>query len=96
MIAIPSEEELTNELFQEIRKGLQVQDSFQQLREVACSRIAQTAKDAKDSAMGKVVGVIPQTDYINIAQKYGAECWDDRSFVKDFFKKEPGMKVHSL
>jgi len=96
MILTPSEEELTNELFQEIRKGLQVQESFQQVREAASARLAHAAKEARDTVAGKIVGFIPQTDYINIAQKYGSECWDDRGFVKDFFRHERDMKVSNL
>lgn len=96
MIVAPSEEELTNELFQELRRGLQLQDSLQQIREVASAKLAQAAKEAKDSIAGKIVGFIPQTDYINIAQKYGSECWDDRGFIKDFFRKERDMKVSNL
>jgi len=96
MILTPSEESLTNDLFQEIKRGLQVQDSFSQMREAASARLAHIAREAKTSAMGKIVGYVPQQEYIEVANKYGVECWDDRGFVRDFLKKESHLKSANI
>ena len=94
MILQPSEESLTNDLFQEIRKGIQVQESFQQVREAACANLAALAREAKSkSPMGRIAAIIPQDDYFHIGAKYGMECWNDRSFVRDFQRHEPSMAV---
>jgi len=92
MIAIPSDESLTNDLFQEIKRGLQVQDSFSQMREAASARLAHIAREAKTEAAGKIIGVIPQQEYMELAAKYGVECWDDRQFVRGFFNNEPDLR----
>jgi hypothetical protein len=39
---------------------------------------------------------IPQREYLQMAQKYGTECWDDREFVRDFQKNEPTMASNKI
>lgn len=97
MILQPSDESLTNDLYQEIRKGIQVKESFQQVREAACSRLAQLAREAQaNSPMGRIAAIIPQEEYFQIGFKYGMECWDDRGFVRDFQRLEPSMAVSKV
>jgi hypothetical protein len=48
------------------------------------------------SVAGKPVGAIPQREYLLLAQKYGAECWDDRGFVRDFFKSQSHLKAGNI
>jgi hypothetical protein len=52
-------------------------------------------KDAQ-STLGKPVGAIPQHEYFLIGSKYGMECWDDREFVRDFFKRESHLKAGDI
>ncbi len=96
MIAIPSRDSLTNDFYQEVRRGLEVQDSFSQMREAASARLAIIARDARTEAAGKIIGVVPQQEYLELAQKYGVECWDDRGFVRDFLKNEPDLKSANI
>ena len=49
-------------------------------------------KEAK-SALGAPVGSIPQHEYFTIGNKYGMECWDDRGFVRDFFKSQSHLRA---
>jgi hypothetical protein len=49
-------------------------------------------KDAK-SMLGSPIGAIPQHEYFLLANKYGKECWDDRGFVRDFFKSQSHLRA---
>jgi hypothetical protein len=48
------------------------------------------------SIAGKPVGSIPQREYLLLANKYGNECWDDRGFVRDFFKSQSHLKAGNI
>ena len=48
------------------------------------------------SVVGKPVGSIPQREYLLLANKYGSECWDDREFVRDFFKSQGHLKAGNI
>jgi hypothetical protein len=52
-------------------------------------------KDAK-SILGKPIGAIPQHEYFLLANKYGNECWDDRGFVRDFFKSQTHLRAGNV
>ncbi len=98
MIAIPSKEALTDAFYQEVRKGLQLEDSLQQIREAACAQLAKAAKDAgtRGPMGGRILAYIPQKDYLQIGMKYGMECWDDPEFIRDHQKLEPDMHVNKI
>ena len=88
-------EALTSALVKELCSGRMLKETMQKAREQLASAEARAMKEAK-SKLGKPVGSIPQYEYLNIANKYGAECWDDRSIVRDFFKSQSHLRAGNI
>ncbi len=86
------EDALTDALVKELCSGRALKEAMQNQREIAASAEARAMKDAK-STLGKPIGAIPQHEYFTIANKYGTECWDDREFVRDFFKSQSHLRA---
>lgn len=84
--------ELNNALVKELCSGRMLKEAMQNQREIAASAEARAMKDAK-SSLGKPIGAIPQHEYFLLANKYGTECWDDREFVRDFFKSQSHLRA---
>ena len=89
------EDALTDALVKELCSGRKFKEALQNKREIEAAAEARAMRDAK-SILGKAVGSIPQYEYMNIASKYGAECWDDREFVRDFFKSQSHLKAGNI
>jgi len=89
------EDALTDALVKELCSGRALKEAMQNQREIAASAEARAMKDAK-SSLGKPVGAIPQHEYFLLANKYGTECWDDREFVRDFFKSQSHLKAGDI
>jgi hypothetical protein len=87
-----SEEALTSALVKELCSGRALKEAMQNRREIEASAEARAMKDAK-SSIGKPIGSIPQHEYFLLANKYGTECWDDREFVRDFFKSQTHLRA---
>lgn len=83
---------LTDALVKELCSGRALKEAMQNKREIAASAEARAMKDAK-SSLGKPIGAIPQHEYFLLANKYGTECWDDRGFVRDFFKSQSHLRA---
>jgi len=96
MIIKASEEAMTAAVIRELCSGRQFLDSLQQYREATASEIAADARKLAPNKSFRHVAEIPQREYLQIAQKYGRECWEDREFVRDFQRLEPSMAVHKL
>jgi hypothetical protein len=88
-------EALTSALVKELCSGRMLKETMQKTREQAASAEARSMKDAK-SILGKPVGAIPQYEYLLMANKYGNECWDDRGFVRDFFKSQSHLRAGNI
>ncbi len=86
------EDALTDALVKELCSGRALKEAMQNQREIAASAEARAMKDAK-SSLGKPIGAIPQHEYFLLANKYGTECWDDRGFVRDFFKSQSHLRA---
>ena len=86
------EDALTDALVKELCSGRALKEAMQNQREIAASAEARAMKDAK-STLGKPIGAIPQNEYFFLANKYGTECWDDRGFVRDFFKSQSHLRA---
>jgi hypothetical protein len=86
------EDALTDALVKELCSGRALKEAMQNQREIAASAEARAMKDAK-STLGKPIGAIPQHEYFLLANKYGTECWDDREFVRDFFKSQSHLRA---
>ena len=86
------EEALTDALVKELCSGRQLKESLQNKREIEAAAEARAMRDAK-SSLGKPIGAIPQHEYFLLANKYGTECWDDREFVRDFFKSQSHLRA---
>jgi len=86
------EDALTDALVKELCSGRALKEAMQNKREIAASAEARAMKDAK-SSLGKPIGAIPQHEYFLLANKYGTECWDDREFVRDFFKSQSHLRA---
>ena len=89
------EEALTDALVKELCSGRMLKESLQNKREIAAAAEARAMKEAK-SALGTPVGAIPQHEYFTIGNKYGMDCWDDRGFVRDFFKSQSHLKAGNI
>jgi len=97
MIEAISEEECTAALLRELRWGREVKKSFEQIRE------NDAAIDAKKAighqaipGLGKLALVVPAYEWFTIREKYGAECWRDKQFIRDFQRLEPSMAANKV
>lgn len=86
------EDALTDALVKELCSGRMLKEKLQHKREIEAAAEARQMKDAK-SSIGKPIGAIPQHEYFLLANKYGKECWDDRGFVRDFFKTQSHLRA---
>jgi len=97
MLLKASEEPMTAALIRELCSGRQFLDSLQKHREATAAEIAaESRKYAPKKGGLRHVAEIPQREYLQMAQKYGTDCWEDREFVRDFQRLEPTMAVHKL
>jgi hypothetical protein len=90
-----AEEEINAALVRELCSGRKFIESLEKRREIEASAEARKMREVKSIA-GKPVGSIPQREYLLLANKYGAECWDDRGFVRDFFKSQSHLKAGNI
>ena len=86
---------ITDALVKELCSGRKFKEALQNKREIEAAAEARSMKDAK-SILGKPIGAIPQHEYFLLANKYGNECWDDRSFVRDFFKSQTHLRAGNI
>jgi hypothetical protein len=90
-----AEEEINAALVRELCSGRKFIESLEKRREIEASAEARKMREVKSIA-GKPVGSIPQREYLLLANKYGNECWDDRQFVRDFFKSQSHLKAGNI
>jgi len=97
MIETLSPDACTDALLRELRWGREVKQTFQQVREQAAATEATAGKGHKSiPGLGKLAAVIPAHEFFLMREKFGAECWDDRGFLRDFQRLEPSMAVHKV
>ena len=96
MIHIPSEDEKTEAVINELRSGRQFMEAKQKFREIAAAQEADTLRNKTNSALGKAVAVIPSHEYFLIRNKYGEDAWHDREFVRDFQKFHPELSPNAI
>lgn len=89
------DEEINAALVRELCSGRKFIESLEKRREIEAAAEARKMREAKSIA-GKPVGSIPQREYLLLANKYGSECWDDRTFVRDFFKSQSHLKAGNI
>lgn len=77
------------------RHYLEIREKKKREAEIAAAQEARAMRGAKGKTM-KFVGSIPQADYMEIGNALGFECWDDDSFVRDYFKRFPHLKSANL
>jgi len=90
-----AQEELNAALIRELCSGRKFVESLENRREIEAAAEARQMREVK-SVAGAPVGSIPQREYLLLANKYGAECWDDRGFVRDFFKSQSHLKAGNI
>jgi hypothetical protein len=90
-----AEEEINAALVRELCSGRKFIESLEKRREIEASAEARKMREVKSIA-GKPVGSIPQREYLLLANKYGSECWDNREFVRDFFKSQSHLKAGNI
>ena len=98
MIIQPSEEAMTHALIREIITGEQLKKDISKQREIEAAKVAKDYRDMGRRKGAKMVHLaeIPQREYLQMAQKYGAECWNDRGFIKDFQRLEPTLASNKI
>jgi hypothetical protein len=89
------EEEINAALIRELCSGRKFIESLEKRREIEAAAEARQMREVKSIA-GKPVGSIPQREYMLLANKYGSECWDNREFVRDFFKSQSHLKAGNI
>ena len=89
------DEEINAALVRELCSGRKLIESMEKRREIEAAEEARKMREVKSIA-GKPVGSIPQREYLLLANKYGNECWDDRTFVRDFFKSQSHLKAGNI
>ena len=89
------DEEINTAIVRELCSGRKFIESLERRREIEAAAEAKKMREAKSIA-GKPVGSIPQREYMLLAKKYGSECWDDRGFVRDFFKSQSHLKAGNI
>jgi len=89
------DEEINAALVRELCSGRKLMESLENRREIEAAAEAKKMREVKSIA-GKPVGSIPQREYLLIGKKYGVECWDDREFVRDFFKSQSHLKAGNI
>jgi len=89
------EEEITAALVRELCSGRKFVESLERRREIEASAEARVMRETK-SIVGSPVGSVPQREYLLLANKYGNDCWDDREFVRDFFKSQSHLKAGNI
>jgi len=95
MIATLSEAEMTRAALREIVTGEKLLNEMQHLREYEAAKQAAALRDSKTvGALGKQVLSIPQREWFQMREKYGAEAWSDRGFIRDVQRLEPQFAVH--
>jgi hypothetical protein len=90
-----AEEEINAALVRELCSGRKFIESLEKRREIEAAAEAKKMREVKSIA-GKPVGSIPQREYMLLANKYGNECWDNREFVRDFFKSQSHLKAGNI
>ncbi len=96
MIHIPSEDEKTEAVINELRSGRQFMETKQKFREISAAQEADTLRGVKTGALGRAVAVIPTHEYFLIRNKYGEDAWHDREFIRDFQKFHPELSPNAL
>ncbi len=98
MILKASEEAMTDALIKELCSGRQLMDSLQHRREIEAAEVAKQYRDIGRRKGARMVHLaeVPQREYLQMIQKYGNECWDDREFIRDFQKHEPAMASNKI
>lgn len=90
-----AEEQINAALVRELCSGRQLMESMEKRREIEAAAEARAMRESK-SMLGTPVGAVPQREYLLLANKYGNECWDDREFVRDFFKSQSHLKAGNI
>jgi len=89
------DEEINAALIRELCSGRKLKESLEKRREIEAAAEARRMREAK-SILGKPIGSVPDYEYYTVGKKYGMECWDDREFVRDFFKSQSHLKAGNI
>lgn len=90
---------MTHAFIREIITGEQLKSEItQRKREQEAAQIAKDYRNKGRKRGQKMVHLaeIPQREYLQMVQKYGVECWNDREFIQDFQKFEPTMASNKI
>lgn len=96
MKQVIGEGELRHNLIKELCSGRKFVEAQQSTRERSAAAEAYARRDAKTSALGKCLLVMPANEYFNLNTKYDGKCWQDRGFIKDMQRLEPQFAVNKL
>lgn len=87
-----SDEALNDALIKELCSGRALMETLQNEREMECAKEAEHYRKY-GSKNWKFLASIPQHEYFILRQKYGDNCFKDRSFVRDFQKTQPHLSA---
>ena len=84
-------------LMNELCSGRKIKEATLRARERACAQEAKAARGHKTMpGLGKLVLSIPDHEYFQICQKYGYEAFDNKEFIRDMQRLEPGLACHKV
>jgi len=93
-----SQEAMHDTLIKELCSGRRFMEELkhkEKWEERIAAKEAQAMRGNKGKTL-KFAGSIPASDFFTIRNHQGDGCWDDRGFVKDYFKKHPHLKSANL
>ncbi len=83
---------LGRELIKEVRQGIALKEAWENRREIAAAKEAQTFKNARTlPGLGKHAAEIPAWEYYNLIRKYGYDQVHSREFMRDLQKRFPHL-----
>ena len=84
-------------LVNELCSGRKLAETLEERREIESARMARESRGHKTiDGLGKLAGEIPQDTYFQIMRSLGPEALQDKSFLREFFKRHPHLKSHNI
>lgn len=89
-----NEGQLQRAILNELRTGEQLERATQERRLRQAHAEAKT-HDPKKTAAGlmKPILCVPGREFFRIREQFGEDCWDDRTFIRDYQRNVPDAKI---
>lgn len=96
MSEIISKVEMDSAFERELCRGFEFEKSLEHVRAEKARAEARKARGHKTiKGLGKQVLELPSREFFRLRDKYGADAFNDRQFIRDMQRLEPDTKVYS-